>query len=196
MNRQRKKRFILSAALLSLTLLLHAQEMDRNYKMPAFAIKTNALYLATATPNLGFEFALGKKHTMEISGNYNPFRFSDKKLKHWLIQPEYRYWFCDRFYRHFIGVHAHYAEFNVANIGLINTKHYRYQGHLYGGGISYGYHWILGNHWSLETTIGIGYARVEYDKYPCKSCSKKIKKDHKNYFGPTKAAVSLVYVFK
>lgn len=196
MNIKRKRRPFLFAMLLSLAVVLQAQEKNSNYKMPVFAVKTNALYWATTTPNLGIEFAVGRKHTIDISGNYNPFSFSDKKFKHWFVQPEYRYWFCDRFYRHFIGIHAHVGEFNVCNIKLLNTEHYRYQGTFYGAGISYGYHWILGNHWSLETSIGIGYARIDYDKFPCKDCGSRIKEDHKNYFGPTKAALSLIYVIK
>ena len=56
-------------------------------------IKTNLLYDATTTMNLGIEFGLAPKWTLDISGNYNPWTFSEnRKMKHWLIQPEARYW--------------------------------------------------------------------------------------------------------
>lgn len=69
---------------------------------PKVALKTNMLYDATSTFNLGFEFGLGKKCTFDLSGNYNPWTFSDnRKMKHWLVQPEMRWWTCRRFSGHF-----------------------------------------------------------------------------------------------
>ena len=76
-----------------------------------------------------------------------------------------------------------------------DTDKYRYKGYFFGGGISYGYQFILGRHWNLEATLGLGYARVSYDKYECKECGKKVDEGKKNYFGPTKAALSLIYLF-
>ena len=53
------------------------------------AIKTNLLYDISTTINLGAEFRLAPKWTLDLSANYNPFTFSDsKKWKHWMAQPE------------------------------------------------------------------------------------------------------------
>ena len=61
--------------------------------------KTNILYDMTSTINLGMEFGLGPKWTLDLSGNYNPWTFSDNhKIKHWMVQPEVRYWTCQTFY--------------------------------------------------------------------------------------------------
>lgn len=161
------------------------------------AIKTNLLYDATTSLNLGFEFGLGSKATLDISGNYNPWKFGKAQWKHGLIQPEFRYWFCEKFNGSFLGIHAHYAHYNVGGLSFNdNIKNNRYQGDLYGAGISYGYQWILNNRWSIEATIGVGYARLVYDKYPCAECGTVIKSDHRNYWGPTKAAVSIIYILK
>ena len=73
---------------------------------------------------------------------------------------------------------------------------YRYEGNLWGGGISYGYQWILSPHWSMEAVIGAGYARLDHDKYVCVNCGEWIKKDTKDYFGVTKAAISIIYIIK
>ena len=54
------------------------------------AVKTNLLYDATTTLNLGVEIGLGSKMTLDISGNYNPWRFHDYRLKHGLIQLDLR----------------------------------------------------------------------------------------------------------
>lgn len=41
------------------------------------AVKTNLLYDATSTINLGVEFALTPKWTLDVAGNYNPWTFSN-----------------------------------------------------------------------------------------------------------------------
>lgn len=181
--------------------------------MPAFAqkagIKTNLLYDATSTMNLGVEFGLSQKWTFDILGNYNPWDFDGRKMKHWLVQPEVRYWLCEKFNGHFFGLHTHGGQYNFGGMlpwGFSNGKmfgienknilKYRYQGWLVGAGISYGYQWILGNRWNLEASLGIGYAYMDYDKYPCGNCGEKLESGHRNYFGPTKAAVSIIYIIK
>ena len=84
-------KFLLLAALM-LTYTISTYGQDKSHYMPKFAIKTNALYWATTTANLGFEVGLSKKLTLDVSGNYNPWKFSDhKQIKHWLVQPELRY---------------------------------------------------------------------------------------------------------
>ncbi|SHF93820.1 DUF3575 domain-containing protein [Dysgonomonas macrotermitis] len=176
---------------------VNAQNTQENLYKPSFAIKTNALYWLTTTPNLGIEIGLSDKFTLDISGNYNPWDFGDnKKIKHWLVQPEIRYWFCERFNGHFIGFHGHYSEFNVGGIKMLGIEEHRYEGNLYGGGISYGYQWVLSNRWSLEATVGAGYAHIDYDKYRCEECGTKLKSDSKNYWGPTKVGLSVIYIFK
>ena len=49
-----------------------------------FAVKSNLLYDATATINLGVEMELSKKWTLDLSGNYNRWKFGDDmRWKHW-----------------------------------------------------------------------------------------------------------------
>lgn len=196
--RQKNYRFTLVVAIMLLlpSLSIKAQNV---------AIKTNLLYDATATFNGGVEFAMGKKWTMDLSANYNPFTFSDnKKWKHWMVQPEARYWLCEKWNGHFFGVHAHGGQFNVGNldssfkflgIDFEKFKDHRYEGWFIGGGVSYGYSWILSRHWNFEAEIGIGYAHFDFDKYKCEKCGEKLSEDKKNYVGPTKAALNLVYIF-
>ena len=173
------------------------------------AIKSNLLYDLTTTLNMGGEVRCDDTHTISLSLNYNPWNFGgNKKMKHFLLQPEYRKWFNEVFTGSFIGFQLHYALFNFGGmlpwgfnngkmLGIENRQiaHNRYQGNLAGFGISYGYQWILGKHWNLEGNIGIGYARVKYEQFECKTCGEKVSEGHKNYLGPTKAAISLIYLF-
>lgn len=166
------------------------------------ALKTNLLYGATATPNLQLELGLSKKSTLELGAGMNWFEFSDnKKFKHILVQPEYRYWFCETFNGSFIGLHAHGAQFNVGGwdipVGRLDAfKNNRYEGYLYGAGISYGYQWVLSPRWNFEASLGGGFARIHYDKYQCATCGTKLDDGKYNYFGVTKAALSLIYIIK
>ena len=154
------------------------------------AVKTNALYWATTSLNGGVEIGLGRKWTLDIEGAYNPWNFSDgKKMHFWLAQPELKYWLCEKFEGHFVGFHAHGAQF----FGGFN-KH-RYDGYLAGAGFSYGYDWILSPHWNIELELGLGYAYLWYKQSPRIPCVKCRENRHKNYVGPTKAAVSFIYIF-
>lgn len=164
------------------------------------AVKTNALYWATTTPNLAFEQKVGRKWTAELAVGYNPFTFSDnKKLKHIAIQPEARYWLCSPFEGHFFGLHAIYSHYNAGGIkmpfGLFkNLRDYRFQGDMGAVGLGYGYSWMLpGNHWSIEAEIGLGVGITKYGKYECATCGSKVADEKKTFFMPTKAALSVVY---
>lgn len=168
------------------------------------AVKTNLLYDATASINVGAEIGLASKWTFDLSGNFNAWKMGgDKKWKHWFVQPEVRYWFCDRFAGHFVGAHLIGGQYNIGGIGFKYTilgsdidKQNRFQGWFGGIGLAYGYTWILGKHWNLEAEIGLGYMFTRYDKFECAGCGKKVAEDvDKHYVGPTKAALNLVYVF-
>ena len=169
------------------------------------AIKTNLLSDALLNVNAGVEIGLAPRWTLDLSGQYNGWTVNDRKWKHWLVQPEARYWFCDRFARHFLGFHALGGEYNVGNINadfnFLGTnfgilKNNRVQGWAVGAGIAYGYAWVLGKHWNLEAEIGVGYVYTRYDVFECQYCGRKTSEENAHhYVGPTKAAINLVYVF-
>ncbi|MDR0833506.1 MAG: DUF3575 domain-containing protein [Candidatus Symbiothrix sp.] len=172
---------------------------------PTLAVSTNLLYDATTSMNLGVEFQVQEKWTLKIPVTYNPWEFQDnKKFKLLLVQPELRKWFCEPFTGSFFGVHAHYGIFNVGGVDLFgddflpNLKKWRYEGKLYGVGVSYGYDFYLAPRWSLEASIGVGYARIDYDRYDCHECGSKqnTKPESENYFGPTQVGLSLIYIIK
>lgn len=165
------------------------------------AVKTNLLYDATTTPNLGIEIGIGRKNTAQLFYGLNPWKFSDtKQMRHWLLMPEYRWWTCQKFNGHFFGVHAMGGQFNVAGIkaplGLFSwLEGHRYEGWFAGGGLTYGYQFILSRHLNFEASVGIGYDYIKYKRFECGTCGPQSEDAHRHYFGPTKAALSLVYVF-
>lgn len=155
-----------------------------------FALKTNGLYGATTTLNMGVEKAISNQVTLEADVAYNPWTFREGKKMHLLlVQPEMKYWLCEKYEGHFVGIHLHGAQF----YGGFGSK--LYDGYLAGGGVTYGYDWILSPHWNLEAAIGVGYAHLWYKQSPNLPCIKCQEKKNENYIGPTKAALSLVYIF-
>ena len=177
-----------------------------NARAQKVAVKTNIFYDVSAIVNAGIELGLSDKWTLDLSGSFNGWSTSgEKKWKHWMVQPEVRYWLCDKFSGHFFGFHLHGGQYNIGGlkngIRLFGTDFsqltdYRYQGWFAGTGIGYGYSWILGRHWNLEAEIGLGYSYTRYDKFECAGCGEKVEEDKTHhYVGPTKAALNLIYVF-
>lgn len=174
-------------------------------------IKTNLLYDGFLMPDLGIEIGLAPKWSLDISGALNAWTINPntdhwKKWKLWMVQPEARYWFCQRFAGHFIGLHAHGGQYNMGHLDFggynflgSNFKWFedhRAQGWFVGAGFGYGYSWILDKHWNFEAEIGIGWVYTIYDGFNCEGCGKKILENkHHNYVGPTKAALNIIYVF-
>lgn len=165
-------------------------------------VKSNLMYWATTTPNIGLETSVGKKHTAQVFVGFNPWKQSggdQSSLRHWLVMPEYRYWFCQNFNGWFLGAHAMGGQFNAGGVKLPfgmfkDLRDHRYEGWYVGGGVTAGYQWPLSKHWNLETSIGLGYDYIQYDKFKCGNCGEKQKSSHDNYVGPTKAALSLIYM--
>ncbi len=171
-------------------------------------VKNNLLYDITTTPNIGVEFRLTPQTSLSLHTGYNPFKFPSKKnsedvrintkLKHWVVMPEYKYWFCKTFERGYVGLHGIYGQYNVGGIGntsssFFSLKDYRYKGYAYGGGLSYGYQWAIGGRWGLEASLGGGFLHLEYDKYNCGECEESLGRFSRNYFGITKASVAIVF---
>lgn len=193
------KRTLLLISVLVVGLIQGAKAQD-------VGVKSNLLSDAFLNPNFGIEIGLKPKWSVDVSGQFNFWDLShNRKWKHWAVQPEIRYWLCDRFQGHFFGAHLLGGIYNIGNINtdfklfgndFSKLKNNRYQGWFVGAGLAYGYTWALSRHWNLEAEIGIGYVYTEYDMFECDGCGRKIEKDKPyHYFGPTKAAINIMYVF-
>lgn len=177
------------------------------------AIKTNALYWATATPNIGMEFAMGDRWTFELEGGYNPWNLdsNNMKVKHWLVSPEVRYWFCNSFQGHFIGINANYTQFNIGGLpqGMpnlfvnLNTEVpmpdlsvARIQGWAVGAGLTYGYAFPIARRWNMEFTVGYGLWYTEYDQFESRKCGLFQQSVGRLALGPATAGISFIYMIR
>ena len=177
------------------------------------AMKTNLLYWGTTTPNVGLEIALADRWTLELEGGYNPWTLnkeSNQKAKHWLVSPEVRYWFCESFHGHFIGLNANYTQYNIGAIAIPKTfftldtnapedmrfGDARNCGWAVGAGITYGYQFIIAPRWNLELTAGLGWWYTEYDRFESRKCGMFEQEVYRHAMGPTSLGISFIYLIK
>ena len=162
-----------------------AQSKPTREKIEVVALKNNLVYDAILTPNLEIEFRLAPKWSMELGAAFNPFPLDDTKFPKWRhvsawIAP--RYWFCNVFNRGFLSFNAAYAHYNVAgNAWPVSwmykqVKESRYQGDAVMAGVSYGWHFAISPHFSVELEGGVDAGYTWYDQFECKHCG--AKKDH------------------
>lgn len=156
------------------------------------ALKTNALYWAAATPNVGLELRVNRHVTFNFEGAVNRLKVGKYNTRGKAFTPELRYWFSARPQTgHFIGIMGAAVNYNV----LVADQHH--DGDIFGGGLTYGYSFVLGRHWSLEATLGggIGYRREQ--DYNGLTEPRPVGMNVKKWqVLPLKAGVSFVYIIK
>ena len=197
--------------LIIVTILLTAFAHNANAQKAA--MKTNLLYWGTTTPNAGVEIALADRWTLELEAGYNPWTLNkenNQKIKHWLVSPEVRYWFCESFNGHFIGLNANYTQFNIGAIPVpevfftLDTNapegtrfaDARNCGWAVGAGITYGYQFIIAPRWNLELTAGLGWWYSKYDRFESRKCGMFEQEIYHHAIGPTSLGISFIYLIK
>ena len=164
------------------------------------ALKNNLLYDAVLTPNLQLETRLAPKWSLELGAGFNPFPLDDKVLPKWRhvlawVQP--KYWFCDTYTRDFLAFNVAYSHFNVAGgkypIGWMykDVLDYRFEGNAVMAGLSYGWHFPVSPHFSIELEAGADVGYAWYNRYECQHCGRHIGPDGK-WFAVPKMGVNLV----
>lgn len=165
---------------------------ERDYDR--WAIKSNAIYLAAGVTNIGGEYAFHRHWSVDLPLVYSPYTLARTyRMRFLYIQPEARYWLDRPMKGHFFGVHLHVGVFNVS---LDNRNRYQSEKGFHGAGISYGYAMPLSRRWSMEFTVGVGYAFTKYCTYYNVPNGLRYEKDRPyNYWGLTKLGLNFVYRF-
>ena len=188
--------FLLIYLLLSLSARLRAESV---------AVGTNTLYWLSATPNAGVEWAASERFSLALSFGYNAFNFPNRtnsagnpanpKLHHWSAMPEGRLWLRHTFEGSYFGLHLLGGQFNAGGLPFPRFfRDHRYEGYALGAGLSYGYVWRLGRDWRIGASAGLGWIRLDYDRYNCGSCGTRLGHRVRNLAGVTKAALTIQYV--
>ena len=166
-------------------------------------LKNNLLYDATLTPNIGIEVKLSQKWTAGLNLGYQPWPFKDtteRKMRHLLIAPEVRYWFCDVFSGWFFGINAFYSHYNMSKVkfpfGMYSSvKDRRKQGDAVAAGLFAGHSWILSPHWSIEAEAGVDVGYTKYKEYECVHCGEYYGQEKKGFAVP-KVGINIIYNLK
>ena len=174
------------------------------------SIRNNLAYDATGTLNAAVEVQVGPHVSVGVNGGFKSWpRFlfwesnNTENTSHWrhfLVAPEFRYYFSEVFKGAFIGADALYSHFNVGDVkfpfGLYpEARDYRFQGDLFGGGLSVGYAWRLGPHWRIEAEAGVDVGYVAADKYQCARCGSQVGRKEGAVVIP-KLGVNFAYNFR
>ena len=194
------KKLVLILLLLGSAFTLRAQNV--------WAVKTNLLHdLGTLSPNIAVEYALSQQWTSELSLSVNSWRsWGGSRLNHLLLQPEVKYWFCEKYDGWFVCANAMggFASLgNFIDLSQYNPKSPDLRNFLLKDalalsiGVGGGYDFILSRHWNLEVEGSLGYMYAQGDEYDDSVTPPDLllKGSKFDYVGPTKLAVSLVYLF-
>ena len=170
-----------------------------------WAVKTNLLYWAATTPNIGAEVALSDHSTLGATVNWNPWTIgSDTQIQHWFIRPWYRSWFSGKYPRFFLGAHLMGGGFEVGGFKLpllgdrllTGLPYNYYKGSFFAGGVSLGYAFYLSPRLNLELSAGLGLARISYHAEPVNGPRPAGTTNRVRYLPvPTEVGVTLVYLF-
>lgn len=162
--------------------------------VPFLAFKTNALLLGAGIANLGAEVRLADHFSLDFPVIYSPYTIkNDYRIRVMGLQPEFRFWLKNFTQGHFFGLTGNFAWFNVS---MSNDNRYQDTDNrpLMGFGVSYGYSWRVHPSLAIEFTAGAGYANIHYDVFYNVHNGIQYNSGVKNYWGLTKAGISIVYI--
>jgi hypothetical protein len=159
-----------------------------------WAVKTNLFHWVAGVSNIGVEYPVGNRFSIDFPVVYSPYTIKNNwKIRTLGIQPEFRWWVGRQMTGHFLGLHTHLAYYNVSTDELDRYQDKDGKTPLWGTGLSYGYVLPLKGQWNMEFTVGAGYAHLAYDVFYNVSNGAKYDTVSKNYWGFTRAGVTLVY---
>lgn len=171
------------------------KEQDRKH---AVLLKNNMLYDAAAIPNIGLEVSLGSGWSVGADWMY-AWWSRNSSHRFWRVyggDVEVRRWFSPRrtsrslMCGHHVGVYGQMLTYDVEWGG----RGYMGDRWSWAAGVSYGYSLPVGRHFNIDFTLGVGYLQGDYMKYrPEDDCYVWDSTHRKEWFGPTRAEVSLVW---
>ena len=187
--RERRGRLALPF-IFSLLLLIAA---GREACAQQFAVKTNALFDAALTPDIGVELVTGEHSSVALSvfGHWKPYGINSKMIS---VQPEFKYWFNGRpLVREYIGATAFATAYDI------NVNNHVYTGNAVSLGITGGYVFPLNDRLNIEFSGGFGLLFFRQKQY-LSNLSYNPEFSPVNAYGyklfPSKLGVTFIYIIK
>ena len=198
-------RLLAIALLLSpaLSLVAEAQSPEcDSVPQGRIALRTNLLYDATLSPNLGVEVRVDSAWTVGLLAGINAWdvdKAKNRKWRHMLFSLRARKFLNDSvFHKGYIEADVIYSHFNVGNVkfpfGLYKSvRDRRLQGDLVALGGKYGYSWILARDWRIEAEAGVAVGYAWFKEYDCPHCGTFLGKDCRIFLLP-QLGINIVYI--
>jgi hypothetical protein len=171
-------------------------------KQPRIALRTNLLYDATLSPNLGVDVRVDSTWTVGLLAGVNAWdidKAKNKKWRHMLFSLRARNYFKHTvFHKNYMEFDAIYSHFNVGNtkipFGLYKgVQDRRLQGDLVALGGKYGYSWILARNWRIEAEAGVAVGYAWFKEYECDHCGTYYGKGDRIFLLP-QLGINVVYI--
>ena len=170
--------------------------------LPRVALRTNLLYDATLSPNLGMDVRVDSAWTVGLLAGLNAWdidKTENKKWRHALFSLRARKYLNDTvFHKGYIETDLIYSHFNVGNtkipFGLYPAvKDHRLQGDLVALGGKYGYSWILARDWRIEAEAGVAVGYAWFKEYDCPHCGTFLGNGDRIFLLP-QLGINVVYI--
>ena len=170
-------------------------------KQPRMALRTNLLYDATLSPNLGLDVRVDSAWTVGLLAGINAWDIDKEKNKKWrhaLFSIRARKYRDSLFHKGYYEADVIYSHYNVGNtkipFGLYSAvKDRRLQGDLIALGGKYGYSWILSRTWRIEAEAGVAVGYAWFKEYDCDHCGTYYGKGDRIFLLP-QLGVNVVYI--
>ena len=170
-------------------------------KQPRMALRTNLLYDATLSPNLGVDVRVDSAWTVGLLVGINAWDIDEEKNKKWrhaLFSLRARKFRDFLFHKGYYEADFIYSHYNVGNtkipFGLYSAvKDRRLQGDLIALGGKYGYSWILSRTWRIEAEAGVAVGYAWFKEYDCDHCGTYYGKGDRIFLLP-QLGVNVVYI--
>lgn len=173
------------------------------------ALKTNLLYDALTLVNYSIEVPIGERYSALFYHQFPWWSWGKANNEYCIrflsVGAEGRWWFKpqprlgvgerrwrDKLVGHFLGVYAESGKWDF-ELG----RKICHQGEHWSAGLSYGFSMPVSKRLNLEFSLSVGYASIAYRKFAPSNDYEilwrdPVKHGRWNYFGPTKAQISLV----
>lgn len=155
------------------------------------SLKTNLVYDIFGIQNLAYECQVAKHWTVELPVMWSLWDWKTScGVRAVGLQPGAKYWFAKPGKGSAIG-----ADFDLLwyNVRWDDTR-YQVSGRpAMGASAVYAYTLNMGRGWKAEFSLGLGYINTRYNTYYNIENGALIDTRTKNYFGPTRVGLTLVY---
>lgn len=165
-----------------------------------FQVGTNAFGLAClGTLNAEVDYAVSRHWTVGLSGYYNPFSYpreggdleSRMQLRQRSVAASARWWPWHVYSGWWLSGKVQWQEYNMGGIISQQTE----EGEKYGGGVTFGYAYMINPHLNLEMGLGVWGGFKQYTVYSCPRCGTKVAGGSKGFLMPNDLIIALSYVF-